>query len=300
MSGPAAEIVPHGSLLNLCVILEVDPPNDVESQNDALYRAALAVPDRLAATIADLDAPALQTFESIVTDPALPKVVSTTCHNSPEHYAQSLTASGAVIHGFTRQTPPWALHPNEMFDGAISCRESWAMVNTPIVLELYSHHGLDMDFAGCIAIRIRWSSQDEKDVTATQCAKLAMLLEADGAVITWDAGGNDFMGVTRTVQACECAGIKTVFMTSEEPAHTGGPPVLEPLPEARAIVSAGAGRRLPTDGIELPPVDRVTGPIEIVSDTNTRSARSISAHDAVRRPLWTDHFSFSRMSAFEF
>jgi hypothetical protein len=174
------------------------------------------------------------------------------------------------------------------------------MVNNPVVLELYSRHGLDLDFAGCIAIRTRWSSQDEKDVTATQCAKLAVLLGAEGAVVTWDAGGNDFMEVIRTVQACEYAGVQTVFLTSEEPAHTGGPPLLEPLPEARAIVSAGVGRRLPTDGIDLPPVDRVIGPVEIVSDTNTRSAGSISAHDAVKGPRWADHYGFSRMSAFEF
>jgi sarcosine reductase len=300
MSGPAAEIVPYGSLFNLCVVLEVDPSIDIESQNDALHRATLAVSDRLAATIVDLDPPALQTFELIGTDLALPKVVYITCHNSPEHYAQSLTAFGTAIYGFTRQTPPWVLHPNELLDGAISCSESWAMVNNPVVLELYSRHGRDLDFAGCIAIRTRWSSQDEKDVTATQCAKLAMLLGAEGAVVTWDAGGNDFMEVIRTVQACESAGVQTVFMTSEEPAHTGGPPLLEPLPEARAIVSAGVGRRLPTDGIDLPPVDRVIGPVEIVSDTNTRSAGSISAHDAVKGPRWADHYGFSRMSAFEF
>ena len=298
MSGPAAEIIPYGSLINVCVVLEVDASIHIESQNEALHRAALAVSDRLAATVADLDPPELEEFELKPVDPALPKVVYITCQNSPQHYAHSLTAWGTAIYGLTRQTPPWALHPNELLDGAICCRESWAMVNNPVVLGLYSRHGVDLAFAGCIAIRTRWSSQDEKDVTSTQCAKLAKLLGADGTIIT-NGGGNDFMEVIRTLQACELAGIKTVFVTGEEPAHTGGPPLLEPLPEARAIVVSGVGRRLPSDGIELPGVERVVGPDQIVADTNTRSAGLVSARAPVRGPRWGDRYGFALMSAFD-
>lgn len=299
MSGPAADIVPYARLFNLCLLLEVDENLHIESQNEALHAAALRVADRLAACVADQVPPETEVFELGPADPSLPKVVYITCHNSPQHYANSLTAWGTSIYGFTRQTPPWALHPNELLDGAISCRESWALVNNPTLLELYRRHGKEVNFVGCIAIRTRWSSQDEKDVTSTQCAKLARLLGAVGTIVTWDAGGNDFMEVIRTVQACEDAGIRTVFITGEEPAHTGGPPLLEPLPEAKAIVSVGVGRRLPTDGVLLPAVERVIGPVDIVADTNTRDGM-ISARGPIHGVRWADHYGFARMSAFEY
>ena len=299
MSGPGQDMSPYGGLFNLCLALEVDESLHVEEQNEALHMATLRVSDLLAETTRGLDPPTLEVFELAGNDPSLPGVVLISCHNSPQHYANSLTASGTAIYGFTRQTPPWALHPNELLDGAITSRDSWALVNNPTLLEMYRRHGEDFNLVGCIAIRTRWSAQAEKDVTSLQCAKLAALLGAEGAVVTWDAGGNDFMEVIRTVQACENEGIVTVFMTGEEPAHTGGPPVLEPLPEARAIVSVGVGQRLPTDGMPFPPVDRVIGPETLVEDTNTHEG-TISARGTVRGPRWPDHYGFTRRSALEF
>ena len=64
---------------------------------------------------------------------------------------------------------------------------------------------------------------------ANQAAKLAQVLGAQGAIITWDAGGNEFIEVVRTIQACEQLGIKTVFLTSEDDATEAAPTMLEPL-----------------------------------------------------------------------
>ena len=50
------------------------------------------------------------------------------------------------------------------------------------------------------------------------------MLGAQGAVVTWDAGGNEFIEVVRTIQACERLGIKTVFLTSEDDATEVRPP----------------------------------------------------------------------------
>ena len=84
------------------------------------------------------------------------------------------------------------------------------------------------------------------------------MLGAQGAVVTWDAGGNEFIEVVRTIQACERLGIKTVFLTSEDDATDGAPTMLEPLPEADAIVSTSFFKnvtlRWPTRGGE--PRDR--------------------------------------------
>ena len=67
------------------------------------------------------------------------------------------------------------------------------------------------------------------------------MLGAQGAMVTWDAGGNEFIEVIRTVQACERVGIKTVFLTSEDDPTGSAPTMLEPVPEADAIVSTSRG-----------------------------------------------------------
>src|SRR5262249_19240917 len=112
----------------------------------------------------------------------------------------------------------------------------------PIVDDLYRGHGVDHDFAGVIAIRTRWTAQEEKDLTAYQAAKLARLLGAAGAIISYDAGGNDFMEVMLTVQACERLGIKSVPLEGSWLREREGPPVLRSLDEADAIGSTGCGR----------------------------------------------------------
>jgi hypothetical protein len=296
MAGPGAETMPYGSLLNLCLLVEVDESLHREDRAEAIQSAGLTVSDMLAATTVGLKPPETETFELTSADPSLPKVVFVTSHNSPQHYADSLTAWGTAIYGLTRQTPPWALHPNELLDGAISCKETWRLVNNPVLLEMYRRHGAEFNLVGCIAIRTRWSSQAEKDVTSKQCAKLARLLGAEGAVVAWDAGGNDFMEVIRTVQACENAGIKTVFMTFEEPTDSGGAPMLEPLAEAEAIVSIGIGTGLRSEkGSELPPVETVIGSPVLSADPNTQGG-TIPADGPIESNRWVDYYGFGRRS----
>ena len=77
-------------------------------------------------------------------------------------------------------------------------------------------------------------------MTSNQAAKIAQQIGATGAVVTWDAGGNDFMEVIRTVQACEQIGINVVFLTFEEHPDNGSP-LLEPLPEAECDSHHGMG-----------------------------------------------------------
>ena len=294
----AEPLTPLASNINLCVVVSLDESLDIEDQNNAAHAAAFVVSDRLAAATVGLEPPEIETFELTETDSALPKVVYISCHRSPQHYSDSLNAFWTSIYGLTRLTPPWPLHPNELLDGAISMRTSWEFVNNPIVLEMYRRHGIDHNFVGCIAIRTRWSSQSEKDITSLQAAKTAALLGASGAIITYDAGGNDFMEVIRTVQACEQEGIKTVFMTGEEDPSTGGPPLLEPLPEARAIVSTGTGLRGNTSE-PLPEVERVIGQREIIADPSQRQ-QIVASGGPLPDLRWQDHYGFTRMSGYEF
>jgi glycine reductase complex component B subunit alpha and beta len=305
MYGPVAEVAPTGGLLNLALILEVEPGLVAQERSDAAHRAALDVCDRLARTTVGLTAPVERTYELNPPGSSLPRVVYITCLRSPEHYSGSLTASWVGIYGMTRLTPPWLLHPNELLDGAIggpasshSATTTWVMTNNPIVDDLFRGHGVEHDFAGVIAIRTRWTAQEEKELTAYQAAKLARLLGAAGAIISYDAGGNDFMEVMQTVQACERLGIKTVLLTGESPPESEGLPLLMSLPEADAIVSTGCGRP-GIEPLDIPAPELVLGANEIFA-TSDRPWERIPANSAMSHHRWHELLGLGTISAYEY
>jgi glycine reductase len=145
-------------------------------------------------------------------------------------------------------------------------------VNNPVLKAMYDRHGRDLDWVGCIISRTRWGALKDKQLSAYQTAKLAKMLGAEGALVTWNHGGNDLIEVMLTIQGLERAGIKTVFLTIEsdikvvrmrpELVETGTdePPLLFSVPEANAIVSTGT--LAPSD--RLPAVSRVVGGVELV------------------------------------
>ncbi len=302
MSGPWAEILPQSSLLNLCVVVEPDPLLGVDSRNDAVHNAVLTVSDRLAAVTTDLDPPEWETFELREVDPSLPKVVYILCLHSPQAMSGSPTTFCTSTYGLTQLTPPWLLHPNEILDGAVTgpyrtaFATSWTVANNPAMLEIYRRHGVDFNFLGVIATRTEWTTQHEKELTANQTAKLAKMLGADGALVTWDAGGNEFIEVIRTIQACEQAGIKTVFLTSEDDPTGNAPTMLEPLPEADAIVSTSFFRADLLGIDPLPPVERVIGNPEKISGT-LRDHYVPTAGPLPTPWRYDDHYGFNKLSS---
>jgi glycine reductase complex component B subunit alpha and beta len=305
MSGPWAELIPMSSLLNVCVVVEPDRALGSEAQNLAVHHAALVVADRLAATVQDLKPPECEAFELCPVDPALPKVVYIQCLHSPQAMSGSLHTFCTTTYGLTQLTPPWLFHPNEVLDGAITgpyrtaFAMSWTVANNPVLLNLYRRHGVDWNFLGVIALRTEWTTQHEKQLMANQTAKLAHMLGVQGAIVTWDAGGNEFIEVIRTIQACEHLGIKTVFLTSEDDATGGAPTMLEPLPEADAIVSTSFFKTRTLEIPELPAVERVIGhqtkPIGPLRDQLMPTAGPLPPP-----PRYDDHYGFNRLSGAEF
>ncbi len=305
MSGPWGEILPQSSLLNLCVVVEPDPALGVDARNDAVHKAVLTVSDRLAETTRDLTPPQSEIFELTDVDPSLPKVVYILCLHSPQAMSGSSSTFCTSTYGLTQLTPPWLFHPNEILDGAITgpyrtaFATSWTLANNPLLLDLYRRHGTDVNFLGVIATRTEWTTQHEKEMTANQTAKLAKMLGAQGAMVTWDAGGNEFIEVIRTVQACERAGIKTVFLTSEDDPTGSAPTMLEPVPEADAIVSTSFFRADLLGLDPLPPVERVIGNPQKIS------GRLRDHYVPTAGPLPTpwrfdDHYGFSHLSSVEY
>lgn len=311
MSGPWAELIPQAKLLNVCVVVEPDPILSCEARNDTVHNAALVVSDQLAEAVRDLTPPELEVFDNTVTDPALPGVVYIWCLHSPQGMSNSLTTFCEATYGLTRLTPPWLLHPNEIIDGAVNgpyrtCfATSWTIVNNPLFLELYRRHGRDLNFLGVLTFRTEWTTQREKDLMAEQAAKMVEMLGAKGAVVTWDAGGNEFIEVVHTVRACERRGIKTVFMTSEDSPEGGAPTLLEPNPEADAIVTTGFFSTAVMDLGFLPPVARVIGnPLKVRGSTRDgtipEGAPVKTASEIAPPGRYDDHYGFGCLSSFAY
>jgi hypothetical protein len=125
-------------------------------------------------------------------------------------------------------------------------------------------------------------------------------------MVTWDAGGNEFIEVVRTIQACERLGIKTVFVTSEDDATEGAPTMLEPLPEADAIVSTSFFKNR-TLGVRDPgPVERVIGLAEKMVNADQRSNtgggrdKKVPTRGSLPAPWrYDDHYGFGSLSCIE-
>src|SRR5262249_12414419 len=109
---------------------------------------------------------------------------------------------------------------------------------------------------GVIFHRTRFETFEEKQLTANQAAKLARMIGAEGAILTWIGAGNAFIEAMLTTQVLEREGIRTVLMTYEHGGKEGvEAPLMFTVPEADAIVSTGSLDR----PITLPPVHRAVG-----------------------------------------
>jgi glycine reductase len=310
MSGPWAELIPQSKLVNVCLVVEPDAAIDIHSKNEVVHRATLAVSDHLAAAVRDLTPPESQVFE-LPPAPGLPGVVFIQCVHSPQAMSHSEHTFCTGTYGMTRLTPPWLLHPNEILDGALSgpyrtmFATSWTVMNNPLLLELYRRHGQTLDFRGVIAFRTEWTTQHEKDLMAEQAAKLAKMAGASGALVTWDAGGNEYIEVVHTVRACERLGIKTVFLTSEDNPEGGAPSLLKPVPEADAIVTTGFFNASLLDLGPMPAVERVIGygtkGAGSAEDATILMQGDVDAKGAIPTPWrYDDHYGFNRLSSFAY
>ena len=245
--------------------------------NEALRGAAHRVADDLVGLMREAAPPAQVRYALDPVVGAPPRVIHIHTLN-----ASMVPGIGTGIYGFTPHTLPVLLHPNEILDGAITGdavvtypgKCSWLQVNNPVLPALYSRHGEEIAWAGCIISRTRWGSLQEKQLSAYQTVKLAQMLAAEGALVTWNHGGNDLIEVMLTIQGLEQAGIKTTFLTIESDikvvrlrqqlAETGTdePPLLFSVPEADAIVSTGT--LAPAEA--LPSMPRVVGGGYLVLD----------------------------------
>jgi sarcosine reductase len=269
MSGPGAVGV-YSTLRYVVLTVRLEPALELVEWNETLRGVMHRAADHLAEHLGELEPVRRERFALDPVDGDLPRVVHVHTLN-----ASMVPGIGSTIYGYARHALPLLLHPNEILDGAIAGdavvtypgKCSWIQVNNPVLPQLYARHGRDLDWIGCIVSRTRWGAAAEKELSAFQTVKLASMLGANGALVTWNHGGNDLIEVMLTIQGLERAGIKTVFLTIEsdikvvrmtpELAETGAhePPLLFSVPEADAIVSTGTL----APETSLPAMERVLG-----------------------------------------
>ncbi len=287
MSGPGAVTV-YSTLRYVVLTIETLPDLDLTSWNDALRGAGHRVAAELAEMVRAETPPERREYRLASPAAGRPRVVHVHTLN-----ASMVPGIGTGIYGYTPHALPVLLHPNEILDGAIAGdavvtypgKCTWLHVNNPVLGALYERDGTDISWVGSIISRTRWGALHEKQLSAYQTAKLAAMLGADGALVTWNHGGNDLLEVMMTIQSLERAGIKTTFLTIESDikvvrmtpalAETGSsePPLLFSVPEADAIVSTGT--LAPAD--PLPAMPRVVGGREVVFDQERPDIRTPAA-----------------------
>jgi glycine reductase complex component B subunit alpha and beta len=319
MSGPGAVSV-YSTLRYLVLTIATDPDLELTEWNEALRGAGHRVADDLAERLRGRMPVSEVRYALWPVEHPLPRVVHVHTLN-----ASMVPGIGTGIYGYTPHALPVLLHPNEILDGAITGdavvtypgKCTWLHVNNPVLPALYARHGADLEWAGSIVSRTRWGSLQEKQLSAYQTGKLAEMLRADGALVTWNHGGNDLIEVMLTIRGLEQAGIKTTFLTIEsdikvvrmrpELAETGTaePPLLFNVPEADAIVSTGT--LAPADA--LPPMPRVIGGRDLVFDQERPDVRTagggpldLEALSGAYSPIFGhfDSYGLGRQSYFDY
>lgn len=271
MWGPGAEIGIYGRTCNVVVLASPANGTGTDDYCVALKIAGLKTAVYLAKAGADLtpdeveiyDIPSIRETAGPMQD--LPRVA----YICQVFTNQRVPLPGdPVLYGHhIEKMVPTILHPNELFDGALTdpyrgYAATYVIQNHPMVKELYQNHGKTLHFAGVI-ISNAPSNAPESERTANVAANLAKwILGADGAVLTKIGGGAPELTMARTAQRCEELGIKTALALAHQGIDASeitlkASTVFSNVPQVDAMVSMGASIASPM--LTLPPADKVIG-----------------------------------------
>ena len=259
MVGPGQPYCQASHSINL--VLSYTPRKGVSNQqlDDAVRRTTLRIAQFIGQTCASLAPAKITKYELAPVSPDLPRIVYI-----DQIMSQTLMTRTFIYGQQLGDALPTLIHPNELIDGAIVSGNyknlqkvaTYLHCNKPLMKELYRRHGVDLNFVGMVVNRGHRDTFDLKEHGAQYSAKLAKLLGAQGAVITFEGGGGATVDFMLTVKACEQVGIRPVAEMFEHAAVGSGEfPIVYHVPAADAIVSRGAACEM----ITAPKVDRVLG-----------------------------------------
>lgn len=260
MSGPGAAYSPFGSTFNVVLEGALAEGVTLEEGEEAYRLAGLRAAVYLAEATLGHEPAEVRRYETSRPERALPRAA----------YVCQLMTVGTTQNAWTYgssmlRSLPVVLHPNEMMDGAlVSANFHFATIrtptymhqNNPVVGELYRRHATEVDFVGVVLAPGYDLGIDKKERTASFAAKLALMLGADGVIISQEGGGHGGVDVMLLCQQAARLGMRPVVLVNEMADVDGADPgLVYAVPEADAIVSTGNREEL----IELPRMPSVLG-----------------------------------------
>ena len=287
MSGAGAAYSPFGATLNLVVSCRFAPETGFRERTDAATRASLRAAAWVAEPARRAEPDRLDVHEFVAS--GRPRV-GLLCFLMTEGEVHRSYVYGANLVGL-----PTALHPNELFGGAVVSGDyhtacfrnvTYLQQNNPVLLALAARHGRDIDMGGVIIARALAPDPMDKQRIAKHAATLAEMLGLDGVVLAQDSGGNATVDLMGTCAELERRGIKTVLIAEEFGGADGGDfGLVHTVPEADAMVSTGNRDALVT----LPAMKRVLGGEHILNpdlnDTIVNGPASEAFETSLRRFL---------------
>ncbi len=308
MSGIGAEFTPFSKTNNVCLVIEPVDGIDSYEYEAAARIAGLKAAAYLAECCADAEVSEVETYETkpllqqIQEYPDLPKV----------GYVYMLQTQGLLhdtyVYGAdAKKIIPTILYPTEVMDGAIisgncvsACDKNttYHHLNNPVIKDLYSRHGKDINFVGVIITNETVYLAD-KDRSSDFTAKLAEYFGLDGAIISQEGFGNPDTDLIMNCRKVSAKGIKTVIVTDEYAGRDGKSQSLADAHEsADAVVTGGNANEV----IQLPAMKKVIGMLDYVDkiaggfDGSLRADGSIEAEIQVIIGA-TNELGFNKMSA---
>ncbi len=264
MSGAGTEYC-YYSKLNIIAVV-ADPVEGVApTKHEELLRIAGMKAATYIAKAAKNAAPCeVEEYELKPVEKDLPKIGFIYCV-----MAQGLLHDNYLYAMDCKKLHPMLIHPNEIMDSALvsgNCvtasdkDTTYDHQNNPVIAELYSRHGIDLDFSGVVVSPICPGLSD-KERCAAGSINIARQLGVDILIIAEEGGGNPEADLMMLCRIAEKNGIKTVLMMQENAGPDGtAEPITDTTPEANAVISVGNSNHMVT----LPKMDKTIGYLEAI------------------------------------
>lgn len=308
MTGPGAEYTPFSQTNNLVLVCEPIESLKQHEHEKALRFAGYKVAMYLGELAKNMTPDQVDTFETptlvegIKMYPELPRVAYVCMLQS-----QGLMHDTYVYGVDAKQTISTLIYPTEMMDGAIvsgncvsACDKNttYHHLNNPVVHDLFAEHGKTLNFVGVIITNENVYLAD-KERSSNWSAKLAEYLGVEGVIVSEEGFGNPDTDLIMNCKKIENKGIKTVLITDEYAGRDGTSQSLADADvRANAVVTGGNANEV----IELPPMDKIIGHVEVADVIAGGFDGSLHADGSITAELQvitgaTNEMGFNKLSA---
>jgi len=259
MSGPAADLSPLSSTVNLVVEFEPADGAAWEDVDIALRLGSLRLAAHLAEAGLDVEPDAVEEPLDPGAAAGLPRVAALTNLQTQGTFKDVFVYGQSFAGG-----QPRVIDPGEVDDGAVVSGQfghpslknpTFVHQNHPIAAALRARHGVDLCFAG-IVISPEPVAMAAKEEISAAAARVCAEAGFDAVIVTKEGGGNADADMALKMDALEDLGITAVGLFAEMSGTDGtGPPIVVPPERATAMISTGNYDHRLT----LPAVERAYG-----------------------------------------